>query len=89
MKCYHPSCTNTPLLMGLCVEHGCTRCGGVILADTEEWAKPLCYECWHALGDTESMITDDQAHMYPDIPVGARLTKVPQKHEGVSMGVKT
>jgi hypothetical protein len=21
-------------------------CGGVILADTEKWAVPLCHECW-------------------------------------------
>jgi hypothetical protein len=22
------------------------QCGGVILADTEEWSVPLCYACW-------------------------------------------
>ncbi len=26
-------------------------CGGIILADTEDWETPLCYECW---------VTDDK-----------------------------
>jgi len=26
-------------------------CGGVILADTEDWKIPLCYSCWHELGE--------------------------------------
>lgn len=24
-------------------------CGGIILADTEDWAKPLCADCYHDL----------------------------------------
>lgn len=24
----------------------CFKCGGIILADTEEWNKPLCYSCF-------------------------------------------
>ncbi len=25
-------------------------CGGIILADTENWVEPRCVECWIALG---------------------------------------
>jgi hypothetical protein len=27
---------------GYCVEHGCCLCGGVMLADTEDWKVHLC-----------------------------------------------
>lgn len=38
-----------------CLAHRCQRCkrpgwNGAILADTEGWAEPLCYDCWEALG---------------------------------------
>lgn len=34
--------------------HGCTRCKvKTILADTEDWKNPLCYECWEELGEPE------------------------------------
>jgi hypothetical protein len=26
-------------------------CGGIILADTENWKVPRCFDCWHALGE--------------------------------------
>lgn len=26
---------------------GCSKCGGVILADTEDWENPLCYSHYH------------------------------------------
>jgi hypothetical protein len=29
-----------------CPEHGCVLCGGVMLADTEDWKVHLCFECW-------------------------------------------
>lgn len=29
---------------GYCVEHGCCLCGGVMLADTEDWKVHLCAE---------------------------------------------
>jgi len=28
-------------------------CGGVILADTEDWETPRCYECWEKMGSPE------------------------------------
>lgn len=28
-------------------------CGGIILADTEEWKTPLCFGCWEELGSPE------------------------------------
>ena len=28
-------------------------CGGIILADTEDWTVPVCYECWVKLGEPE------------------------------------
>lgn len=42
-------------------------CGGIILADTENWHVPLCYECYCSLskasepwaGDTEQKIDDN------------------------------
>ena len=85
MECYHPCgcpespcprhgprCTNTPLLLGLCAEHGCSRCGGVILADTEDWKRPACYDCFFSLGepttDPDMKLIDDQAYMYPEVP---------------------
>ena len=33
---------------GYCIEHGCCLCGGVMLADTEDWRVHLCDECLHA-----------------------------------------
>lgn len=29
-------------------------CGGVILADTEDWAVPICNECYEALGEPKT-----------------------------------
>lgn len=26
-------------------------CGGIILADTEDWKVPLCYECYVDIGE--------------------------------------
>ena len=26
-------------------------CGGIILADTEDWKIPLCHSCWHDIGE--------------------------------------
>ncbi len=87
MKCHHPCgceedpcprhgprCTNTPLPLGLCSEHGCSRCGGTILADTEDWKRPACFDCFHELGepaidpDVAPSLKDDQAYMYPKVP---------------------
>jgi hypothetical protein len=32
----------------------CTRCGDpILLADTEEWKKPLCFDCWFEAGSPE------------------------------------
>lgn len=31
---------------------GCSRCAELsILADTEDWGHPVCYECWCELGE--------------------------------------
>ena len=30
---------------GYCAEHGCCLCGGVMLADTEDWKVYLCFDC--------------------------------------------
>jgi hypothetical protein len=24
-------------------------CGGIVLADTDEWSVPRCFDCWYAL----------------------------------------
>lgn len=32
---------------------GCALCGGIILADTEDWQTPLCPACYSALGEPE------------------------------------
>lgn len=55
-RCYHPCacgpdvcthhgrrCTNPPLPGGLCAEHGCVKCGHVILANYED--ERLCHDC--------------------------------------------
>lgn len=36
-----------------CEAHpGCRRCkDDVILVDTEDWAQPVCWECWNAVGE--------------------------------------
>ena len=26
-------------------------CGGIMLADTEDWKIPLCHSCWHDIGE--------------------------------------
>ena len=50
--CMHPGCPNPPYKDGgQCQEHGCRRCGGVILADTEDWKRPACFNCFHELGE--------------------------------------
>lgn len=28
----------------------CSKCGYIVLADTDEWKNPLCYDCWHEIG---------------------------------------
>lgn len=51
-RCIHYDCKAPPFKNGpLCIEHGCHRCGGVILADTEEWVLPVCCDCWSELGE--------------------------------------
>lgn len=35
---------------GYCTEHGCCLCGGVMLADTEDWKVHLCHECFMEMG---------------------------------------
>lgn len=32
---------------------GCTECGHGILADTDDWEFPLCYQCWVDAGYLE------------------------------------
>lgn len=29
------------------------QCGGIILADTEDWLRPLCHTCWQDQGEPE------------------------------------
>jgi hypothetical protein len=49
--CIHPDCANPPFDRGpQCQEHGCRRCGGIILADTEDWERPACADCFFELG---------------------------------------
>ena len=31
----------------------CSLCGDIILADTEDWVSPLCYNCWQNTGSLE------------------------------------
>lgn len=40
---------------GYCTEHGCCACGGVMLADTEDWKVHLCADCFF-------LFTNDGAH---------------------------
>jgi hypothetical protein len=40
-----------------CKEHGCSICGGIVLADTEDWTTPLCIDHWFDAGEPE---TEDQ-----------------------------
>jgi len=54
---------------GYCIEHGCCICGGVMLADTEDWPVYLCGECY--LGIVE------------DSETGYLQKDVAQKLEGV------
>jgi len=45
--CRHERCFRAAVRPdAYCDQHGCTRCGGAILADTEDDPDPLCYECW-------------------------------------------
>lgn len=39
--------------IGGCKLHGCHACGGVILADTEDWKHPRCNSCFVALGEPD------------------------------------
>ena len=31
-------------------------CGGIILADTEDWEKPCCYNCWQEKIDDQLLL---------------------------------
>jgi len=33
---------------------GCTKCGGIILADTEDWENPLCHAHWVDIGEPQN-----------------------------------
>jgi hypothetical protein len=34
--------------------YGCSNCTeAAILADTEDWKRPVCYDCWHAMGEPD------------------------------------
>lgn len=37
-----------------CKEHGCSLCGGIMLADTEDWKTRLCIDCWVDAGEPET-----------------------------------
>lgn len=40
-------------------ELGCAKCGNLfILADTEDWNNPVCYDCWEAMGEPEHEPTE-------------------------------
>lgn len=39
--------------MSKTTKSGCTKCGGIILADTEDWENPLCHAHWVDLGEPE------------------------------------
>ncbi len=41
-KCEYAQFQNGPMCRGC----GCHLCGGIILADTEDWPHPLCAECY-------------------------------------------
>jgi hypothetical protein len=45
--CFDGDCKNAIFQDGpMCREHGCHVCGGIILADSDEWIHPLCPECF-------------------------------------------
>lgn len=35
------------------MENQCCPCGGIILADTEDWVIPVCYDCFIILGSID------------------------------------
>lgn len=44
-------CEKVPFEDGtMCRACGCHLCGGIVLADTEEWPHPLCASCFEDLG---------------------------------------
>ena len=46
-------------------KHGCSRCVNTdVLADTEDWKKPLCYDCWHAMGEPKDEPADESPEPY-------------------------
>ena len=57
-KCYEPSCTiAVPESSMRCRRHGCSWCGGVVLADSEEWSEPLCYDCFETVCGAEYVVS--------------------------------
>ncbi len=44
----------------------CTICGGIILADTEDWEKPLCHSCWVEAGSPEEECPGENCMMCSD-----------------------
>lgn len=44
-QCEREFVPNDTFERGYCPEHGCCICGGVMLADTEDWKVQLCESC--------------------------------------------
>jgi hypothetical protein len=45
----------------MCRACGCHLCGGIMLADTEDWPHPLCPTCFEDLEDRFAL----HARLYP------------------------
>lgn len=49
-ECTCQEFTGASIVDVVCMVHGCSICGAVILANTEDWARPLCPDCHDAIG---------------------------------------
>lgn len=60
------------------------KCGGVILADTEDWKQPLCHDCYEyhclnkKLATTEKLLAlaEDKLNFYQDRKNWGKQTQV-------------
>lgn len=50
-----PSCN----FLNLPIDSVRCPCGYPILADTEDWKVPRCYQCWHEMGEPKEEPSDD------------------------------
>ena len=62
----------------------CTKCGGIILADTEDWNDPLCVSHYHEFIEEENKVL--QAQLAIAVEALETISRYCGPHNGREMG---